>query len=422
MQNLRIDAERLWDSLMDTAKIGATAKGGVRRLTLSDEDKAVRDWFTAQCEAIGCTTWCDDMGSQYAVFPGKHPDRLPIAMGSHLDTQPTGGKFDGILGVLAGLEVLRTLHQAGYEPDTPLMLINWTNEEGSRYQPSMMASGVTAGKLDKQWCYDQVDGDGVRFEDALEAIGYKGTASSAKSAAPFAAPPFAAMFELHIEQGPILEAEDTTIGVVTGIQGLRWYSVSVTGTENHAGTTPMHLRQDAMVGAAKLALAVNEIACSYDGRALGTVGRIEIRPGSPNVVPGDVVFTVDLRSPEAAILDAFETRLGETAEQVAAAHGLGFDIQRVGNSPPVAFDPATIAAVQASAEALGHSHRRMLSGAGHDAGYAAQIAPTAMIFVPCQDGLSHNELEEATPEHCAAGANVLLHAVLARANAPDPAA
>ena len=410
MQNLRIDAERLWDSLMETAKFGATAKGGIRRLALSDEDKAVRDWFKTQCEAIGCTVSWDDMGTMYAVYPGKHSDRLPIAMGSHLDTQPTGGKFDGILGVLAGLEVLRTLHQAGYEPDTPLMLVNWTNEEGSRFLPGMMASGVAAGEITKQHCYDQVDADGVRFEDALKAIGYQGTAPAGSTR-------FGAMVELHIEQGPILEAEGTTIGVVTGIQGMRWYAVSLTGTENHAGTTPMHLRQDAMVGAARLVLAVNDIARSFDGRAVGTVGRIEIRPGSPNVVPGDVVFTVDFRSPEAEILDAFEARFHEAAAAVRAEQDLGIDIERVRNNPPVAFDPAAIDAVRAGAEALGFSRREMLSGAGHDAGCAATLAPTAMIFVPCKDGLSHNEAEHAAPEHCAAGANVLLHAVLARANA-----
>ncbi|NBC33234.1 MAG: hydantoinase/carbamoylase family amidase [Alphaproteobacteria bacterium] len=418
MHNLRIDAERLWDSLMETARIGATAKGGIRRLTLSEEDKAVRDWFKAACEAIGCTVSWDDMGNMYAVYPGKHPDRLPIAMGSHLDTQPTGGKFDGVLGVLAGLEVLRTLHDAGYEPDTPLMLVNWTNEEGARYQPSMMGSAVYAGALTRERCYDQTDGDGVRFEDALEAIGYKGETPAGPETG---APGFAGMFELHIEQGPILEAEDRTIGVVTGIQGMRWYKVFLTGKENHAGTTPMHLRQDAMVGAARLTLAVNEIARSYEGRAVGTVGRIEIRPGSPNVVPGDVFFTVDFRSPDAAILDAMEAGFREVADAVTAEHGLGIDVQKVSDSPPVTFDGAAIDAVRASADSLGYSHREMLSGAGHDAGYAAYVAPTAMIFVPCKDGLSHNELEDATAAHCAAGANVLLQAVLARANAADAA-
>ena len=410
MQNLRINAERLWHTLMETARFGGTAKGGIRRLALSDEDKAVRDWFAAEASAIGCTVTVDDMGNQYALYPGKHPERAPIAMGSHLDTQPTGGKFDGILGVLAGLEVLRTLHEAKYETDTPLMVVNWTNEEGSRFQPGMVASGVYCGAIDKQQAYDSVDPDGVRFEDALTQIGYKGRA-------PVGDTKLGAFFELHIEQGPVLEAEAKTIGVVTGVQGIRWYQVSITGFENHAGTTPMHLRKDGMVGAAKLTLAVNELALGYDGRAVGTVGRIEIRPGSPNVVPGDVFFTIDFRSPDMAILDGFEAAINAKARAVAAEHGLTIAIQRVSTCPPVTFDSSCVDAVRAATENCGYSFRDMLSGAGHDACYVSETTATSMIFVPCKDGVSHNELEDATQDDCAAGANVLLHAVLAKANA-----
>lgn len=412
MQNLSIDAERLWDTLMHTARMGGTVNGGICRLALSADDKAVRDWFRAQAEAVGCSVSVDAMGTQYALYPGKHPERAPIAMGSHLDTQPTGGKFDGVLGVLAGLEVLRTLHDAGYEPDTPLMVVNWTNEEGSRFQPGMVASGVHSGAIDRQQAYDTTDMDGMRFEDALRAIGYQGDVAAGSQR-------FGAFFELHIEQGPVLEAEGKTVGVVTGVQGMRWFQVFITGFENHAGTTPMHLRKDGMVGAAKLTLAVNDLALGTGGRAVGTVGRIRITPGSPNVVPGDVFFTIDLRSPDATLLDDLEAKLRARAALVADEHGLAIDMRRVSHTPPVVFDPACVAAVRAAAERFGYPARDLISGAGHDACYVSATAPTAMIFVPCKDGISHNEAEHAEKADCAAGANVLLHAVLAKA--VDPA-
>lgn len=408
MQNLTINADRLWDTLMETARFGATEKGGVCRLTLTEADKAVRDWFRAAAEAIGCTVTVDEVGSQYALYPGKHPDRPPVAMGSHLDTQPTGGKFDGILGVLAGLEVLRTLHDTGFEPDTPLMLVNWTNEEGARFQSVMMGSAVYAGFLSTAAAYAVTDRDGTRFGEALAAIGYRGEAVAGSQ-------PFSAFFELHIEQGPILEAENKTIGVVTNVQGIRWFHVLIKGLENHAGTTPMHLRRDGLVGAAKLTLAVNELACGYGGRAVGTVGQIRITPGSPNVIPGDVFFSIDFRSPDPEITKDFDARFRARAEQVAAEHGLEIEVKAISDIPPIPFDTGCIEAVRSGAERLGYAYREMISGAGHDSCHVAAKAPTAMIFVPCKDGLSHNELEHAEKEHCAAGANVLLQAVLTKA-------
>lgn len=405
MHNLRIDARRLWDSLMETAQIGATPKGGIRRLTLTDLDRQVRDWFRKACEDAGCTVTVDEVGNMFARRPGRNNALPPIAMGSHLDTQPTGGKFDGILGVLAGLEVLRTLNDAGYETNAPLEVINWTNEEGSRFAPAMLASGVFAGVFTKEFAYSREDREGMTFGEELERIGYKGSAKVGDHE-------IGAFFEIHIEQGPILENEEKTIGVVTGIQGMRWYEVTVTGNESHAGTTPMHLRRDAMLGAARMNVAINEIASADAPLAVTTVGLVEVRPNSRNVIPGEVFFTVDMRHPDDAVLAGMEERLHDALNAIAAELGLEVAIRNVWNSPAVRFDPTLVDAVRSAATDYGFSHRDIVSGAGHDAGYMARVAPTAMIFVPCENGISHNEIENAKPEDLAAGANVLLRAVL----------
>jgi N-carbamoyl-L-amino-acid hydrolase len=403
--NLRIDATRLWDSIMETARIGATPKGGVCRLTLTDLDRQVRDWFTAACTAAGCAVTVDVLGNIFARRPGRNGALPPIAIGSHLDTQPTGGKFDGIIGVLAGLEVLRTLNDAGIETEAPIEIINWTNEEGSRFAPAMLASGVFAGAFDVQYAYDRQDRDGLRFGDELDRIGYKGAAPAGDHA-------LAAFFELHIEQGPILEAEGKTIGIVTGVQGIRWYEVTVTGRDSHAGSTPMALRSDALLGAARMIDAVNAAALAHAPDAVGTVGLIEARPNSRNVISGEVFFTVDLRHPDDAVVAAMEDAMRAGIAQAAAATGVEATVAMVWDSPAVHFDPACIAAVREAADAHGYPSRAITSGAGHDAAYIARVAPTTMIFVPCEKGISHNELEKTEPAQVEAGANVLLQAVL----------
>ena len=404
MSNLAIDPARLWSSILHTAEIGATPKGGICRLALTGLDRAVRDWFAAECEAVGCTVTIDDMGNIFARRPGRDPARAPIAIGSHLDTQPTGGRYDGVIGVLAGLEVLRVLAESGTETEAPIEVIDWTNEEGSRFAPAMLSSGVFAGAFTRDWAYARADRGGTRFGDALSAIGYRGDE-------PCGAHPLSAHFELHIEQGPILEDEDRVIGIVTGVQGMRWYEVTVRGQEGHAGATPMRLRQDALLAAARMIQSVERIAHAHAPDAVGTVGLIEARPNSRNVVPGEVFFAVDLRHPDDAVLAAMERAMHAAFEADAA--GLALSVERVWDNPATAFDPGCIAAVRDAAAALGHPARELVSGAGHDSTYVARVAPTAMIFVPCAGGLSHNEAESAEQAHVAAGAAVLLHAVLA---------
>jgi N-carbamoyl-L-amino-acid hydrolase len=404
--NLKIDPQRLWDTLMDTAKIGGTAKGGIRRLTLSDEDKRVRDWFRQQCEALGCAVTVDEVGTMFARRAGKDPNAAPIAFGSHLDTQPTGGKFDGTLGVLAGLEVLRTLHDLDYRTNAPLELVNWTNEEGSRFAPAMLASGVFAGAFTRDEAYGKKDRDGVSFGEALDAIGYRG-------AEPVGRRRFAGLFELHIEQGPILENESKMIGVVTGVQGMRWYEVTVTGQDAHTGATPMYLRKNALLGAARAIEAIDSIARAHAPDAVGTVGLIENRPNSRNVIPGEVFFTVDLRHPDEAVLTVMENAFRAALANCMTPLGLTYTEAQIWSSPAVRFAPELIACVREGAEAAGFSTRDMVSGAGHDAAYIARVAPTTMIFVPCAGGISHNEAESTSFDECAAGAQVLLESVLA---------
>jgi N-carbamoyl-L-amino-acid hydrolase len=402
--NLTINPQRLWDAIMETAKYGATPKGGIKRLTVSDEDKKVRDWFKAQCEALGCTVSVDSVGNMFALRPGRNNALVPIAMGSHLDTQPTGGKFDGVLGVLGALEAMRSMVDLGYETNAPMMIVNWTNEEGSRFAPAMLASGVYAGVFTQDFAYSREDRDGIRFGDELERIGYKGKE-------PVGSQKFQAMFELHIEQGPILEAEEKMIGVVTGVQGMRWYEVTVKGQEAHTGATPMKLRKNALLGAARMIDAIHEVGMRHLP-GVASVGLIENRPNSRNVVPGEVFFTVDLRHPDEAVLDRMEKEYQTALPKIASELGLELDEKRIWNSPAVKFAAQLIDCVRRGAEQAGYSTREMASGAGHDAAYIARVAPTTMIFVPCLGGLSHNEAESTSFDECAAGSQVLLNAVL----------
>jgi beta-ureidopropionase / N-carbamoyl-L-amino-acid hydrolase len=402
--NLAIDSQRLWDALMTTAQFGGTAKGGIKRLTLSPDDKRVRDWFKAECEALGCSVAIDAVGNMFATRPGRNNDLAPIAMGSHLDTQPTGGKFDGVLGVLGALEAMRTLVASGYETTAPVMIVNWTNEEGSRFAPAMLCSGVYAGVFTPDYAYARTDRDGVTLGDALDQIGYRGTE-------PVGQRKFQAMFELHIEQGPILEAEAKMIGIVTGVQGMRWYEVTVAGQESHTGATPMGLRKNALLGAARMIEAIDAIGQAHLP-GVASVGLIENRPNSRNVVPGEVFFTVDLRHPDETVLDQMEAAFRAALPEIAARGRLQMEEKRIWNSPAVQFDPRLVDCVRRAAAKTGHPAHDMASGAGHDAAYIARVAPTTMIFVPCLGGISHNEAESTTLEECAAGAQVLLEAVL----------
>jgi len=404
--NLRIDPERLWAMLMETSTIGATAKGGINRQTLTAEDSAVRSWFKRETEALGCKVTIDEVGNMFALRPGRQPGLAPIALGSHLDTQPTGGKFDGNLGVLGALEALRTLTNAGYETNAPIVVVNWTNEEGARFAPAMLGSGVFAGVYSRAEADAIADIEGVHFGAALEAIGWRGATRAG-------AMKLSAYLELHIEQGPILEAEDKTIGVVMGVQGLRWYELMLRGRESHAGTTPMPRRADALTACARLIGDVRAIALAHAPTAVGTVGQVEVKPNSPNVVPGEVRMTVDLRHHDDATLSAMEAELYASVDRVAGEEKLEIMRRKLHDLAAIKFHPDCIAAVSEAARALGYSQREIISGAGHDAVHMSRITPSAMIFIPCKDGLSHNEAESASREDCAAGAQVLLEAALA---------
>jgi beta-ureidopropionase / N-carbamoyl-L-amino-acid hydrolase len=402
--NLTINPQRLWDQIIETAKFGGTPKGGIKRLTLSDEDKKVRDWFKAQCQALGCTVSIDACGNMFAVRSGKRSDLPPIAMGSHLDTQPTGGKFDGVLGVLGALEALRTMVDLGYQTNAPIMVVNWTNEEGSRFAPPMLCSGVYAGVFTPEYAYSREDREGRRFGDELARIGYKGDAAPGSQK-------FQAMFELHIEQGPILEAEGKMIGVVTGVQGMRWYEVTVKGQEAHTGSTPMTMRKNALLGAARMIEAINQVGMS-NLPGVASVGLIENRPNSRNVVPGEVFFSVDLRHPDETALDQMEKEYQGALPGIAAKLSLEIEEKRIWKSPAVKFAPELIQCVRDGAGQAGYSMREMPAGAGHDSAYISRVVPTTMIFVPCAGGLSHNEAESTSFDECAAGSQVLLNAIL----------
>lgn len=405
--NLRVNGERLWASLMEMAKVGATEKGGSCRLALTDLDREGRDLFVRWCKEAGCSIQIDKMGNIFARRPGRNASLPPVVTGSHLDTQPTGGRFDGVYGVLAGLEVIRSLNDLNYETEHPVEVVVWTNEEGSRFAPAMVASGVFAGVFDLEYGLSRQDPEGKTIGEELERIGYAGDAEVGK--------PVHAYFEAHIEQGPILEAEEKTIGVVTDAQGLRWYEVTVTGQESHAGPTPMDRRRDALVGAARMVELVNRIGLEQAPHACATVGMLEVYPNSRNVIPGRVAFTIDLRHPDEEILEAMERKLYEGIKEIAAGSALEAEAERIFSYAPIHFDEECIEIVRKVTQQLGYSHRDMISGAGHDACYLSRVAPTSMIFIPCVGGISHNEIEDAKPEWVTAGANVLLGAVLAKA-------
>ena len=409
MRNLKIDGDRLWASLMELAEIGATEKGGVCRLALTDIDRAGRDLFVRWCEDAGCTVSVDGVGNVFARRPGKDATLPPVMAGSHLDSQPTGGKFDGAYGVLAGLEAVRTLNDFGIETDAPVEIVAWTNEEGSRFSPPMMGSGAFAGVFGADEVLARPDNvTGPLLGDELSRIGYDGEA-------PVGGREVGAYFEAHIEQGPILENEGRTIGVVTGAQGQRWYEVTVTGQEAHAGPTPMTLRRDALVAAARMIDAVNRLGHDFPPEACATVGFVESSPNSRNTIPGRVFFTVDLRHPDNATLAAMDRRLRTDFAGIAEAAGCTADVVDFWEYPETAFDEACVSAVRDAADQGGLLWRDIVSGAGHDAVYIARIAPAAMIFIPCEGGISHNEIENATREDCAAGAQVLIQAMLDRA-------
>ena len=401
---LRINGDRLWASLMELAKIGATDKGGVCRLTLTDLDKQGRDLVTGWAREAGMSVVIDKIGNGFMRRPGRNNALPPIMTGSHIDTQPTGGKFDGNYGVLAGLEVVRSLNDAGVQTEAPIEVVVWTNEEGSRFVPVMMGSGVYVGAFTLEHALAQCDAQGISVGQALQDIHYAGPVVGT--------PDVGAYFEAHIEQGPVLETADCVIGVVQGALGQRWYDVVVQGMEAHAGPTPMALRRDALLAASELVLEVNRIALDRAPHARGTVGSLEVYPNSRNVIPGRVSMSVDLRAGDDAVLLDMDADLRRTCARMAQARGVTIDVQEVVYFPPQPFTPDLVEDIRSGAKVLGFSAMDVVSGAGHDAVYLARVAPTAMIFVPCADGISHNEIEDAKPEHLEAGCNVLLQAML----------
>ncbi|HJY79010.1 MAG TPA: Zn-dependent hydrolase [Burkholderiales bacterium] len=402
----RIEGGRLWSSLMELAKIGATPKGGVRRVTLTSADREGRERFALWCREAGLELRVDAVGNMFARRAGKDAGAAPVVMGSHLDTQPNGGRFDGAYGVMAGLEVVRALNDAGVTTRAPLEVACWTNEEGSRFVPTMMGSGVFTGVYPLEDVLENKDTDGISVREALEATGYRGEARPHK---------VGAYFEAHIEQGPVLEDTRTTIGVVQGALGQRWFDVVITGQDAHAGPTPMHLRKDALLAAAQLTLEVNRIGATFPDSARGTVGHVLVKPNSRNVIPGEVRMTVDLRNARDATLSSMRQDLEKTAAAIAHERRVGIEIKEVVYFPPSDFAPVLVERVRAAAKRLGLSHRDIVSGAAHDAVYLARVAPTAMVFVPCEGGISHNEIENARPEDLAAGCSVMLEAVLGTA-------
>ncbi|TIL41549.1 Zn-dependent hydrolase [Mesorhizobium sp.] len=404
-ENLRINSDRLWDSIMEMAKIGPGVAGGNNRQTLTDADGEGRQLFKGWCEAAGLEMGLDEMGTMFARREGTEPDLPPVYVGSHLDTQPTGGKYDGVLGVLGGLEIVRSLNELGIKTKHPIVVTNWTNEEGARFAPAMMASGVFAGVLDQADVYEHVDKDGKKFGEELERIGWKGSEKVGERK-------IHAFFELHIEQGPILEDEGIDIGVVTHGQGLKWLQVTLTGKEAHTGSTPMPKRRNAGLGMARVIELVHEIAMDYQPDAVGAVGHMEVYPNSRNIIAGRTMFTIDIRSPEKEVLDAMDGRIREGIDTICEALDIQYQIDQVGHFDPVTFDPGCVKAVRDAAERLGYTHRNIVSGAGHDACWINRVAPTAMVMCPCVDGLSHNEAEEISKEWAVAGADVLFHAVV----------
>jgi len=404
---LRIDGQRLWNSLMALAQIGATEKGGVCRIALTDLDRQGRDLFTRWAREAGCEVRVDAIGNIFARRAGRNNALPPITTGSHIDTQPTGGKFDGNYGVLAGLEVIRSLNDAKVETEAPLEIAVWTNEEGSRFVPVMMGSGVFAGAFTLEHALAQRDNDGVSVSEALASIGYAGSTPASATASPVGA-----YFEAHIEQGPVLEANERVIGVVEGALGQRWYDVVVQGMEAHAGPTPMELRKDALLAACELVIEVNRIALAHAPHGRGTVGWIDNYPNSRNVIPGRVKLSVDLRAADDVVLSAMDAELKEAVQRIATKGKVEMSLEQVVYFQPQPFTPKLVSAVREAAQAQGMTWMSVISGAGHDAVYLARVCPAAMIFVPCLDGISHNEIEDAQPEHLEAGCNVLLQVML----------
>ena len=404
---MRIDGKRLWTSLMEMAKIGATPKGGVCRLALTDLDRQARDLFVSWCRDAGCTVRVDRMGNIFARRAGLDDTLTPVMTGSHTDSQPTGGRFDGAYGVLAALEVIRTLNDNGVQTQRPIEAVVWTNEEGSRFAPAMVASGVFAGEFALEYALSRPDTQGRTMGEELKRIGYAGSE-------PVGGREVHAFFETHIEQGPILEAEGTTIGIVTDAQGQRWYELTLTGQEAHAGPTPMPRRRDALLGAARVIQRVNEIGLRHAPRAVSTVGMLQVHPNSRNVIPGRVFLTVDFRNPDSAELARMDAELREAVAQVSRDSNLEATLEQIFHYEPIHFNDSCIEAVRQGAANFGYSAREIVSGAGHDSCYLSRVAPTSMIFVPCIGGISHNEIEDAKPEWIEAGANVLLSVVLAK--------
>ncbi len=408
VKNLSIDGKRLWDSLMDMAKIGATEKGGCCRLALTDLDKQSRDLFVHWCKDAGCTIRVDKMGNIFARRAGRNNDLAPVVTGSHLDTQPTGGRFDGVYGVLSGLEVVRTLNDLGYETERPVEVAVWTNEEGSRFAPAMVASGVFGGVFDLEYGLSRADADGKTMGEELQRIGYAGEDEVGKR-------DVHAYFEAHIEQGPILEAEEKTIGIVTDAQGQRWYELTLTGVESHAGPTPMARRKDALLGAARVVELVNRIGLDNAPVACATVGMLNVYPNSRNVIPGRVFVAIDFRHPDDAVLAKMDAAMRAGVDKIVSDIGLELELEQIFYYAPIHFEDSCIDAVRKGTEECGYSAREIVSGAGHDACYMANVAPTSMIFIPCIDGISHNEVEDAKPEWVTAGGEVLLRAILEKA-------
>jgi N-carbamoyl-L-amino-acid hydrolase len=401
---LRVNGGRLWDSLMQMARIGATKNGGVTRLALSDEDKQARDLFVQWVQEAGCSVRVDAMGNIFARRPGRDNALAPVATGSHGDSQPQGGRFDGIYGVLAGLEVIRSLNDAGVQTLRPVEVVNWTNEEGARFAPAMVASGVFSGVFALEYGLSRTDGSGLTIRQELERIGYAG--------ADIASYPIHAFYELHIEQGPILEAENLTIGVVSGGQGQRWYEGDFSGQAAHAGTTPMNRRRDAARGLAAVIELAHDIAVAHGPLACATVGSLQVTPNSRNVVPGRAGYTLEFRHPDEDILAAMHAALKEGVTGIAARLNLGSSLKQIFSYPPVVFDSRCVGIVRAATAKLAYPFRDIVSGAGHDACYINRIAPTAMIFIPCVDGISHNEREDISEQWSTAGGNVLLQSLL----------
>lgn len=404
-ENLRVNSDRLWDSIMEMAKIGPGIAGGNNRQTLTDSDKQGRELFKSWCDEAGLTMGVDQMGTMFMTRPGTDPDALPVYVGSHLDTQPTGGKYDGVLGVLSGLEVVRSLNDLGIKTKHPIVVTNWTNEEGARFAPAMLASGVFAGVHTQDYAYARKDLDGLTFGDELKRIGWVGDEK-------VGARKMHAYFEYHIEQGPILEAENKQIGVVTHCQGLWWLEFTLTGREAHTGSTPMNMRVNAGLAMARILEMVQTVAMENQPGAVGGVGQVKFSPNSRNVLPGTVIFTVDIRSPDQAKLDGMRARIEKEAPKICEPLGVKCSVEAVGHFDPVTFDPTLVGRVRTAAEKLGYSHMNIISGAGHDACWAAKVAPATMVMCPCVGGLSHNEAEDISKEWAAAGADVLFHAVV----------